>query len=63
MEKQDLREYSENELSLMVFNDEGLYCMRNSRGLVEFLKDYFEFTEEQLEVLIQDLIDDVKEET
>jgi len=59
--KQDLREYSENELSLLVFNDEGLYKMRDRSCLVETLNDFFIFTDEQLEVLKQDIQDDNEE--
>jgi hypothetical protein len=51
--KQDLTEYSDNELSLLVFNDEYLYRMRHHSGLYELLKDLFIY--EQLEQLKQDL--------
>lgn len=53
--KKDIREYSENELSMLVFNDEGLYRMRRRSYLIEVLRDNFIFTDEQLEVLEKDL--------
>ena len=58
MTKQDLTEYSENELSLHVFNDEGLYRLRRSRDLKSILEDYFIFSDEQWEVLETDLNED-----
>lgn len=63
MKKQDLREYSDNELSLWVFNDESLYRMR--RSLLKdqsILNECFEYTSEQLDVLIQDINDDLESE-
>lgn len=60
--KQDITEYSENELSLLVFNDEYLYRMRrNRRLLIASINDMFEYTEKQLEVLNQDLDDEENE--
>lgn len=59
--KQDLTQYSENELSLQVFNDEGLYNIRHRGYLFETLKSLFIFTDEQLKVLTQDLKDDAGE--
>lgn len=56
--KQDLTQYSDNELSLVVMNDEGLYRMRRNSQFIGLLKDLFLFTEEQLEVLEQDLKDE-----
>ncbi len=58
MQKQDITEFSDDELSLIVFNDEGLYRMRRNSQLIGYLKDLFIFTDEQLEVLEQDLKDD-----
>jgi hypothetical protein len=56
MEKQDLTQYSDNELSLRVFNDEVLYSMRKERkGLKFTLDELFEYTEEQWEILVNDL--------
>lgn len=55
---QDVREYSENELSLRVFNDEGLYLMRHTSFLIEYIKTIFVFSDRQLEVLVLDLIDE-----
>lgn len=64
--KKDLKEYSDQELSLIVMNDEGLYQMRRSilqdckAGRPSILAELFEYTDEQLEVLEQDLKDDLE---
>lgn len=59
--RQDLREYSDDELSLWVFNDEGLYSMRRYFfNQPEMLKQYFIFTDEQLDVLMDDLKSDLE---
>ena len=58
--KQDITIYSDNELSLIVFNDEYLYKLRhNERALLETLNEFFIFNDEQLETLKDDLQDDV----
>ncbi len=63
MEKQDLREFSDRELSLMVFNDEGLYLMRrNQAALLEVLNELFIYTSEQLKELETDLKEDLESE-
>lgn len=53
--KKDITMYSDDELSLMVFNDEGLYEIRGSSYFMEFLEDNFEFTADQRAVLEFDL--------
>jgi hypothetical protein len=62
MEKQDLRQYSENELSLIVFNDETLYRMRK-RILYspDILTEYFIFDPDQLSVLLNNIEQDLNE--
>lgn len=61
--KTDLRQYSDEELSLWVMNDEGLYRSRRSlRVLTELLDELFIYTDEQMEVLKQDLEDEENEE-
>lgn len=60
-QKQDLREYSENELSLWVFNDEWLYNQRHSRSFLILIYETFEYTADQLRVLIEDLDADAAE--
>lgn len=60
--KQDLTQYSENELSLLVFNDEGLYLMRRKSYFFETLEEFFIYTPEQLDVLKEDLKADLEEE-
>lgn len=59
--KQDLTVYSDQELSLVVFNDETLYNMRNRRSLFDLLNEFYLYTDEQLEVLKQDIQDDIEE--
>jgi len=59
--RQDLRQYSDEELSLIVMNDEGLYIDRHKSWFISQLEELFLFTDEQLEVLKQDLEDDLKE--
>lgn len=58
---QDLTQYSDNELSLQVFNDEYLYNFRHVDYLEEILEELFLFTDEQLHVLKGDLADDLEE--
>lgn len=60
MNKQDLTRYSDEELSLVVFNTERLYKMRNDSGLIDELSCFFYFTKEQLKVLQDDLLEDMK---
>jgi hypothetical protein len=62
MKKEDLTIYNDEELSLRVFNDEGLYRMRKNSQLIGLLNDLFIFTEDQLEILEQDLKDDLESE-
>jgi hypothetical protein len=59
--KQDIRDFSENELSLLVFNDENLYRMRNRSYFIDIIQDHFLYTDEQLDILLQDLNDDEAE--
>ena len=59
--KQDLTGYSDSELSLLVFNDEGLYRKRHRRGFVSLLDELFIYTTAQLEELLTDLEDDLQE--
>lgn len=61
-EKQDLTGCTERELSLWVFNDEGLYRLRKRRHLLfEVLEENFIFTDEQRRELETDLDEDDKE--
>ena len=58
----DITQYSEDELSLNVFNDEELYKLRHTGGLKYILDDIFIYTDEQMEILENDLADDLIEE-
>lgn len=61
MDKQDLREQSDNELSLIVFNDENLYKNIHHSWFLGHIRDEFKFTQKQLEVLLEDISDDYQE--
>ena len=55
----DLTRYSDDELSLNVFNDEYFYIERhNADYLIALCNEEFIFTPEQLAVLMQDLTND-----
>jgi len=51
----DLTEYSDRELSLVVYNDQGLYNCRHDSDLIDELEEVFTFTPCQLLVLLDDL--------
>jgi len=59
--KKDITEYSENELSLIVMNDESLYLERHKPDFIELIDEYFIYTDEQKSVLIEDLADELSE--
>jgi hypothetical protein len=61
MNKIDLTIHGDQELSMQVFNDEGLYRQRHRRGFNKILDEIFIYTSEQLEVLEQDLKDELCE--
>jgi len=61
MNKQDLTRYSDDELSLVVFNTERLYIMRTSVDLLDEVAMFFYYTPKQLEVLIHDLAEEFEE--
>lgn len=62
MNKKDLTKYSNDELSLQVFNTESLYWDRHKPLFLQDINELFVFTKEQLEVLKKDLFDDKKDE-
>lgn len=53
--KTDITMHSDNELSLLVFNDEDFYRMRKRHDFLNFIEELFIYTPEQLEVLKHDL--------
>ena len=53
-----LYKYSDDELSLRVFNEEGLYLRRHECGFIRELGLIFQYTNKQLAILRQDLQDD-----
>jgi len=61
MTKQDLTPFGKEELSLNVFNDEGLYSLRHDDDLFDILDEVFIYSEAQAAELRQDLIDDLEE--
>jgi hypothetical protein len=56
--RQSLYRYSDNELSLIVFNTEWLYNIRHEKGFIKNLHTLYQATNKQIAVLKQDLIDD-----
>ncbi len=59
----DITMYGDNELSLIVFNDEWLYNQRwDEASLLETIKEYYIYTDDQLDELIQALEDDREED-
>lgn len=58
MSRINLTEQSDQELSLLVFNDEDLYNMRKRKDFIDLLRVYFVFTDAQLKVLEADLAED-----
>jgi hypothetical protein len=59
--KQNLTNYSDDELSLIVFNDASFYFNRHRHWFIESLDEFFVYTDEQLEVLKQDIAEDLEE--
>ena len=59
----NITEYSDDELSLHVFNDEYLYNNRHKMWFMDIINEFYEYTPEQLEVLLDDLADDMEEES
>ena len=56
---QNITQYSDQELSLNVFNDEYFYIERNDRPyLMALINEEFIYTTDQMAELIQDLDDD-----
>ncbi len=57
-----ITQYSEQELSLRVFNEEYFYVERkNKEYLIALIDEEFVYTGEQMDVLMQDLLDDAGE--
>jgi len=59
--KENLKNYSKDELSLRVFNECDLYKMRHSKTLPYKLRTNYDYTNKQLDVLKQDLKEDFEE--
>lgn len=60
MSHNNLLNYSDQELSLRVFNDEGLYPIRHRSILWEVLEEMFIYTDAQREELERDLVDELE---
>lgn len=56
--KTSLYRYSDDELSLIVFNTEWLYNIRHTKGFIRLLHTLYRVTNKQIAVLKQDLIID-----
>ena len=62
MNKVNLTNYSDNELSLLVMNDEDYYIqMENPKLLLETLYQDFIYTDKQLKVLIDTMREDFED--
>jgi len=59
MNKEDLTNYSDNELSLRVFNEEDLYYFRHTRQLEDIINERFVYTDFQYAMLLGDLTRDL----
>ena len=59
---QDITHYSDQELSLLFFNDQYFYIERHNRHfLMALIREEFKYTDKQLEILINDLAEDLEE--
>lgn len=59
----DLRDYSDGELSLIVYNDETLYNMRFDTEILKETIDFtFNYTNEQLNDLMNDINEELENE-
>ena len=62
MNKVNITNYSDNELSLLVMNDEDYYIqMENPKLLLETLYQDFIYTDKQLKVLIDTMREDYED--
>jgi hypothetical protein len=60
--KTDITMHSDEELSLIVFNDETLYNMRyRLKNLLYHVDEMYSYNQDQLDVLIQDIDEDLAE--
>lgn len=60
MNKQNIKHYSDDELSLLIFNTEELYKIRYNNGFFDIIEDLYEFTPEQFSVLVNDLLEEIE---
>lgn len=51
----NIKQYTDRELSLLVFNTQDLYSIRHSDILINRLRREYIFTNKQLLILLQDL--------
>ena len=60
----DITSYSDNELTLYVFYDYSLCGDRHDETLLmDYINEHFIYTDTQMEVLKQDLLDDKEEQS
>ena len=55
MEKMDITQHSDTELSLLVYNNEALYRARMRRDFLSLINELFIYTQEQMDDLISTL--------
>ena len=56
--RQSLYRHSDDELSLIVFNDYGLYQIRHEKSFIRYLSGMYQYTNKQKAVLKADLLSD-----
>lgn len=59
--RQSLYRQSDDELSLIVFNDYSLYLMRHEKSFIRYLSGIYQYTKKQKAVLKADLLSDKEE--
>lgn len=59
--RESLYKYSDEELSLRVFNEYHLYQIRHNKGFIRHLNSIYQYTNKQLAVLKADLQGDLIE--
>lgn len=57
--KKDLTQHSDGELSLLVFNDEYLYCLRHDDRLFPAINELYTYSRAQMMELLKDLEGDL----
>lgn len=59
--RQDIRQYSDRELSLIIFNTEHLYRAMHRPNFLAVIQDCFLYNDNQMVTLIADIEEDLEE--